>query len=208
MQHTIRNALGATVVGLLGLVAWLVNQQAVRDESARYVALKIKAWAATQPVPTYALSPVKQVRPDLANAPAATRELVESAESLGPIDVTAGDVKSHQARLVRFVQRGGDAGAGEYIEIEALQDLDLSNGSLGDASRPVGSPHAIPLPADLRIRAGERVRIFTTRNPQPVKVVELGQGKGIFKGSSHKADRVWLANSAGGVVLDFHYKVK
>jgi hypothetical protein len=149
-------------------------------------------------------------RPDVEKLPADVQRIIRFAEELAPkpTELLTGSVSNDDVKLLRFVQKAGDDGSHEFIELQMRRPIDLSNGQVGDAKRQPGSPNALRLPAELSLNSGDRLRIFTTENYNAFRVVELHNPKGIWKGDSGEQDRVWVSTSEGRLVLDFGYKVR
>ena len=214
MPQRMRQGLGGALVGLL---VGVLGSEVVRGSGARLVsqglnygttiledAVKRRQQSGRELAPQ-----ASQGRPDVDRLPSHVQHIVRLAEQLAPkpIEVTRGSIANSEVKLVSFVQKAGGSGSHEFIELEALRPLDLSQGLVGDSKRQPTAAGALRLPPELRMKPGDRLRIFTTEDPTPTRIVELHNRKGIWKGDSGENDSVWVATSEGRKVLDFSYKV-
>lgn len=115
-------------------------------------------------------------------------------------------------RMERLVQKAGDDGENEFVEVRATQAVDLSRGRIGDQKRSPDSGRGLMLPSGLQLEKGESLRIFTTARfdaePEADRQIELENDGGIWKGDRGEGDRVWIADRNGRVLLDLSYELR
>lgn len=140
------------------------------------------------------------------------QNVVKKAEELIPerkqIEILSGEMGGDRIRAERFVQKAGGGGDVEYVELLALADVDLSGATLGDKRRQPASGSELLLPQGLDLEFGDRIRIYTTRQPtSPIRTIELENGKGIWKGDDGEEDQVWLKSARGEPLINFEYRI-
>ncbi len=175
------------VVAVIGLITGVIGTQQVRDSIEKVLnqALKYAEASLKDAVDQKLHKGDVLVERNLADRPtvenltklsADVRNIIHFAEELAPkpIERLTGSVSNNDLKLLKFVQKAGDDGAHEFIELQVLRPINLSNGQIGDAKQQPGSSKALKLPAKLNLNSGDKLRIFTTEDFNPFRVVEPG----------------------------------
>jgi hypothetical protein len=200
------------IISIIGTSTFKDSAQNTVIAALNYIQITFKVAGEQKSHNGVLLSPEASNRPtdkNIQKLPADVQDLVKFADDLvKPIEIIPGNNKNITLEITKFVEKAGEDGSHEFIELKALKPIDLSNGRIGDTIRQVGSRESLRLPSNLNLNAGDKLRIYTTENFEPTKIVELHQKKGIWKGDFGEKDRVWISTMDGKVVLDYNYKVK